>query len=116
MVGRNGAGKTTLVKLLARLYDPQEGEILVNGQDIRNYGLAEVRKTIGVIFQDYVRYHLTAQENIGLGNLAQLEDRVPVEIAATKSGADEVVAKLPNGYDTMLGRWFEEGHELSGGE
>ncbi len=120
VVGRNGAGKTTLVKLLARLYDPQEGQILVNGRDIREYDLAELRAEIGVIFQDYVRYHLTAQENIGVGKLPYLEDRVAVEIAAAKSGADEIITKLPDGYNSMLGNWFKgmggKGHELSGGE
>jgi len=120
IVGRNGAGKTTLVKLLARLYDPQEGEIFVNGRDIRDYDLSELRAEIGVIFQDYVRYYLTAQENIGVGKLAYLEDRASVEIAAVKSGADEIIAKLPDGYHSMLGNWFKgmggKGHELSGGE
>jgi ATP-binding cassette subfamily B protein len=120
VVGRNGAGKTTLVKLLARLYDPQEGQILVNGRDIREYDLTELRSEIGVIFQDYVRYQLTAQENIGLGKLPYLEDRATVEIAAAKSGADEVIDKLSEKYDTMLGNMFKviggEGHELSGGE
>lgn len=120
VVGRNGAGKTTLVKLLARLYDPQEGQILINGRDIRDYDLAELRSEIGVIFQDYVRYQLTAQENIGVGRLSSLEDRSAVEIAAAKSGADEVIARLPDTYDTMLGNFFKgmggEGHELSGGE
>lgn len=116
IVGRNGAGKTTLVKLLARLYDPQEGQILVNGRDICEYDLAELRAEIGVIFQDYVRYHLIAQENIGIGRLPKLEDRAAVESAAAKSGANEVIARLPQGYDTMLGHWFDEGSELSGGE
>jgi ATP-binding cassette subfamily B protein len=120
VVGRNGAGKTTLVKLLARLYDPQEGQILVNGRDIRDYDLSELRAEIGVIFQDYVRYYLTAQENIGVGRLPYLEDRATVEKAAAKSGANEVIAKLPDGYDSTLGNWFKgvggKGNELSGGE
>lgn len=116
LVGSNGAGKTTLVKLLTRLYDPQEGQILVNGRDIRDYAIDELRATIGVIFQDYVRYHLTVQENIGVGKLTQLTDLKLVEQAAAKGGADDLIARLPNGYDTVLGRWFEKGHELSGGE
>ncbi len=116
LVGRNGAGKTTLVKLLTRLYDPQEGQILVNGHDIREYDPEELREQIGVIFQDYVEYHLTVQENIGVGRLAYLEDLEKIETAAEKSGADDVIARLPKGYATVLGRWFEEGHQLSGGE
>jgi ATP-binding cassette subfamily B protein len=116
IVGRNGAGKTTLVKLLSRFYDPQEGQILVNGHDIREYDPVELRKEVGVIFQDYVRYQLSAQENIGIGRVDHIEDRGHVEVAAIKGGADEVVAKLPKGYETRLGRWFSDGHELSGGQ
>lgn len=116
IVGRNGAGKTTLVKLLTRLYDPQEGQILVNGHDIREYDPFELREEIGVVFQDYIHYQLTAQENIGLGRVSSIDDHAQVEMAAHKSGADEEVAKLPRGYGTMLGRWFEEGQQLSGGQ
>ncbi|QBD76464.1 ABC transporter ATP-binding protein [Ktedonosporobacter rubrisoli] len=116
IVGRNGAGKTTLVKLLTRLYDPQEGQILVNGHDIREYDPEDLRSEIGVIFQDFVHYQLNVQENIGVGRLEFIEDRVRTTQAAEKSGATEVVAKLPHGFDTVLGRWFEEGHQLSGGE
>ncbi len=116
IVGKNGAGKTTLVKLLTRLYDPQEGEILINGHNIREYDLADLRAIMSVIFQDYICYQLTAQENIGVGNISQLNNLQPIEAAATKSGADELIATLPEGYQTMLGRWFGEGHQLSGGE
>ncbi len=116
IVGRNGAGKTTLVKLLARLYDPQEGQILVNGHDIREYDPEELRREIGVIFQDFVQYQLLARENIGIGQVEFIDDGARVRAAAQKSGADEVIGRLPRGYETMLGRWFEEGHHLSGGE
>jgi ATP-binding cassette subfamily B protein len=113
IVGRNGAGKTTLVKLLARLYDPIEGQVLIDGHDVREYDPADLRNEIGVIFQDYVTYQLTARENIGL---ARIEDMPLITDAAEKSGAHPVIADLPSGYDTLLGRWFEQGHQLSGGE
>ncbi|HEX9069330.1 MAG TPA: ABC transporter ATP-binding protein [Ktedonobacterales bacterium] len=116
LVGRNGAGKTTIVKLLTRLYDPTEGTILVNGHDIREYDLDELRARIGVIFQDYVTYQLSAVRNIGVGDLTHIEDRSLVASAAAKSGADAVIEKLPDGYDTMLGKWFDQGQQLSGGE
>jgi len=116
LVGQNGAGKTTVVKLLTRLYDPDEGQILVNGRDIREYTLASLHAAIGVIFQDYVTYFFSAGENIGVGRLADMGDRAQVEAAAARSGADAVIARLPSGYDTTLGRWFDEGFQLSGGE
>jgi ATP-binding cassette, subfamily B, bacterial len=116
LVGQNGAGKTTLVKLLTRLYDPDEGEILLNNRDIREYDLASLRAAIGVIFQDYVTYFFSAAENIGVGRLDEMDDRGLIEDAAAKSGADAVIARLPLGYDTTLGRWFDEGTQLSGGE
>ena len=116
LVGQNGAGKTTIVKLLTRLYDPDEGQILLNGRDIREYELASLHAAIGVIFQDYVTYFFSAGENIGVGRLADMEDRAQVEAAAARSGADTVIARLPSGYDTTLGRWFDEGFQLSGGE
>jgi len=116
LVGQNGAGKTTIVKLLTRLYDPSEGQILINGRDIREYELASLHAAIGVIFQDYVTYFFSAGENIGVGRLADMEDRAQVEAAAARSGADTVIARLPSGYDTTLGRWFDEGFQLSGGE
>ena len=119
LVGRNGAGKTTLVKLLTRLYDPDEGEILIGGRNIKEYDLKELREQVGVIFQDYVNYYMTAQENIGVGRVEHIEQRDLVMSAASKSGASAVIEKLPNGYDTMLGRWFKDlkdSTQLSGGE
>ena len=116
LVGENGAGKTTLVKLLARLYDPDEGRILLDGIDLRDYDIDELRANIGVIFQDFVRYHLTAAENIGVGLIEAMGDRARVEMAARKGMADEVVAALPKGYDQIIGRRFKEGVDLSGGQ
>jgi ATP-binding cassette, subfamily B, bacterial len=116
LVGPNGAGKTTMIKLLTRLYDPTEGQILLDGTDLREYDLDELRQRIGVIFQDFVRYQLTVRENIGFGQIDRLEDGERVQDAAERGGADQVVAELPEGLDTMLGRWFEKGHELSGGQ
>ena len=116
LVGENGAGKTTLVKLLARLYDPTEGRILLDGYDLREYDLAGVRANIGVIFQDFVRYHLTAAENIAVGRIEERDDRPRIEQAAQRSLADGVIAKLPDGYDQVVGRRFRTGVDLSGGE
>jgi ATP-binding cassette, subfamily B, bacterial len=116
LVGRNGAGKTTIVKLLTRLYDPDEGRILVNGRDIKEYDLEALRSAIGVIFQDYVTYFLTAARNIGVGRVEAIDDEEGVRAAAGKSGADAVIEKLPAGYKTMLGKWFDQGQQLSGGE
>lgn len=116
LVGRNGAGKTTIVKLLTRLYDPDEGQILVDNRDIREYDLSDLRRVIGVIFQDYVTYYMSARENIGVGRIDDIEDMNLVEQAAGKSGASTVITRLPQGYQTMLGRWFKDGIQLSGGE
>ncbi|MEI6046844.1 MAG: ABC transporter ATP-binding protein, partial [Chloroflexota bacterium] len=116
LVGRNGAGKTTLVKLLSRLYDPDEGEILLGGRNIRDYDLNELRQQVGVIFQDYVTYFMSARENIGVGRLEHMENKELIAAAAHQSGADVVIEKLPNQYETMLGRWFDQGTQLSGGE
>ncbi|GIV99206.1 MAG: ABC transporter permease [Roseiflexus sp.] len=116
LVGPNGAGKTTLIKLMTRLYDPTEGQILLDGVDLRNYDLDEVRRRIGVIFQDFVRYQLTVRENIGFGQIDHLDDAQRIGAAAQRGGADDVVAVLPGGMETMLGRWFENGFELSGGQ
>ncbi|HEY8597213.1 MAG TPA: ABC transporter ATP-binding protein [Thermomicrobiales bacterium] len=116
LVGRNGAGKTTIVKLLTRLYDPDSGQILIDGVDIREYDPAELRREIGVIFQDYVTYFLSARENIGVGRLEAADDFDRISDAAAQSGADGVVSRLPQGYDTTLGKWFDQGHQLSGGE
>ena len=116
LVGENGAGKTTLVKLLARLYDPDEGRILLDGRDLRDYDLDDLRAAVGVIFQDFVRYHLTASENIAVGRIAERADRPRIETAAQRSLADAVIASLPEGYDQTLGRRFKTGTELSGGQ
>jgi ATP-binding cassette subfamily B protein len=116
LVGENGAGKTTLVKLLARLYDPDEGRILLDGHDLREYSLEDLRANVGVIFQDFVRYHLTAAENIAVGRIEARADRTRIEEAARRSLADEVIRALPQGYDQMIGRRWRTGVELSGGE
>jgi ATP-binding cassette subfamily B protein len=128
LVGANGAGKSTLVKLLSRLYDPTAGQVLVEGVDLRQVDLEGWRRQIGVAFQDYARYHLTARENIGIGQVERVGDLAAVRAAAARGGADAVVEKLPDGYDTILGRMFwsistniksvrvEEGVDLSGGE
>ena len=116
LVGENGAGKTTLVKLLSRLYDPDEGRILLDGHDLREYDLFELRSDIGVIFQDFVRFHLTAADNIAVGRIDARGDRSRIATAAAQSGADEVIEKLPGGYDQVIGKRFRTGIELSGGE
>ncbi|QBD77557.1 ABC transporter ATP-binding protein [Ktedonosporobacter rubrisoli] len=101
LVGRNGAGKTTLVKLLTRLYDPDEGQILIGGRDMRDYSIEELRHVVGVIFQDYVTYFLTARENIGVGKVEEIDNLDLVERAAGKSGANAVITNLPSGYETL---------------
>ena len=116
LIGENGEGKTTIVKLLCRLYDPVEGRILLDGIDLREYDLEDLYREIGVIFQDYMRYEMTARENIGVGRIEQLANDRLVHESAHKSMAEEVVAKLAGGYDQMLGRRFENGVDLSGGE
>jgi len=116
LVGRNGAGKSTIVKLLGRLYDPSEGRILIDGHDIRDYDPKELRSQFGMMFQDYAAYQLSARENIGVGNVGQVDDLQAVMTAAERSGASGVLAGLPRGYETNLGKWFDDGHQLSGGE
>ncbi|HEY4134400.1 MAG TPA: ABC transporter ATP-binding protein [Alphaproteobacteria bacterium] len=116
LVGENGAGKTTIVKLLARLYDPTEGRILLDGHDLRDYDLLQLRSHIGVIFQDFIRFHFTAGENIAMGRIVAAGDREKVQLAAERSLADQVVARLPKGFDQPLGKRFNDGMELSGGE
>jgi ATP-binding cassette subfamily B protein len=116
VVGRNGAGKTTLFKLICRLYDPTAGRILIDGVDIRDFDPKELRKQIGAMFQDYVDYQATAAENIGLGYVPQITDREVVVSASKQAGSDELIAGLPAGYDTALGKWFDAGVNLSGGE
>ena len=116
LVGENGAGKTTLVKLLARLYDPDEGRILLDGMDLREYDLESMRRNIGVIFQDFVRYEFILKENIGVSQVEALNDEARIREAARRSLADSVASRLEKGYDQMLGRRFDGGVELSGGE
>lgn len=116
LVGENGAGKTTVVKLLARLYDPDEGRILLDGRDLRDYDVDALRGSMGVIFQDFVRYNLTAGENIAAGRIEAREDLARIEEAARRSGADAVISRLPKGYEQMVGKRFRNGVELSGGE
>ncbi len=116
LVGENGAGKTTLVKLLTRLYDPEEGRILLDGHDLRAYDLDGLRAGIGVIFQDFVRYDLSAADNIAVGRIDARTDRAMIERAAASGRADEVIGRLAGGYDQMVGRRFRGGVELSGGE
>ncbi|MGY2133449.1 ABC transporter ATP-binding protein [Hymenobacter sp. HD11105] len=116
LVGENGAGKTTLVKLLARLYDPTEGRILLDGYDLREYDPAELRQEIGVIFQDFVRFQLSAGQNLAVGRIEEKENQDRIQSAAAQSLADTVVQKLPGGYDQIIGRRFAGGVDLSGGE
>ncbi len=116
LVGHNGAGKTTLIKLLSRLYDPVEGAILLDGIDVRDIDPIELRQKIGVIFQDFVRYHLPARENIGFGQIEAADEMEKIVESARKSGAHKMIEDLPEGYETMLGRWFHGGHELSLGQ
>ena len=115
-VGENGAGKTTLVKLLSRLYDPDEGRILLDGHDLKDYSLEDLRANIGVIFQDFVRYYFSASDNIAVGRIEARGDSERIATAAQRSLADEVIAKLPKGFEQMLGKLFKGGVDLSGGE
>jgi ATP-binding cassette, subfamily B, bacterial len=115
-VGENGAGKTTLAKLLVRLYDPTEGRILLDGVELRDYNLEDLRRNVGVIFQDFVRYDFLLRENIAVGNIAELENEPVIQEAAERSLADSVAERLGGHYDQMLGRRFEQGVDLSGGE
>jgi ATP-binding cassette, subfamily B, bacterial len=116
LVGENGAGKTTLVKLLARLYDPTEGRILLDGIDLREYDIDSLRRNVGVIFQDFVRYDFALKENIAVGNIARIGDEPAIRTAAERSLADSVAKRLAGRYDQMLGKRFEGGVDLSGGE
>ncbi|WP_096786338.1 ABC transporter ATP-binding protein [Rhodobacter sp. CZR27] len=116
LVGENGAGKTTLVKLLARLYDPDEGRIMLDGHDLREFDPAALRGAMGVIFQDFVRYSFSAGDNIAVGRIEAREDALRIAGAAARSGADRIVERLPEGYAQMLGKRFRDGVELSGGE
>ncbi|BAZ34104.1 ABC-type multidrug transport system, ATPase and permease component [Cylindrospermum sp. NIES-4074] len=116
LVGENGSGKTTLIKLLCRLYEPTSGSITIDNIDLRQFKIAALRREISVIFQDYFKYHLTAQENIWLGNIDLPPNDENISKAAYGSGAHEVITSLPQGYDTMLGKLFDQGEELSIGQ
>ena len=116
LIGENGAGKTTLVKLLARLYDPTSGSILLDGTDLREFDIETLRQEIGVIFQDYMRYDMLVRDNIGFGKIEAVSDQERIELAAYNSLAVDVIRRLPGGYDQMLGRRFDGGLDLSGGE
>ncbi|GAB4431205.1 MAG: hypothetical protein OHK0015_17370 [Chloroflexi bacterium OHK40] len=116
LVGENGAGKTTIIKLLSRLYEPTEGRILIDGVELKDYDLVDLRLRIGIIFQDFVRYFTTLRENIGFGDTDKLSDEAEIVSTAIASGANDVALTLPQGYDTVLGHWFEGGTQISGGQ
>jgi ATP-binding cassette subfamily B protein len=116
ILGANGAGKTTLIKLLCRFYDPEAGGVEIDGIDLRGLSLDDLRKMITIMFQLPVRYQETARQNIGMGNLESARNLVLTETAARNAGAHELIASLPDKYDTLLGKWFAGGTELSGGE
>jgi ATP-binding cassette subfamily B protein len=116
LIGENGQGKTTFVKLITRLYDPTEGQILLDGIDLREYDLEDLHREMGVIFQDFMRYEMTARDNIAVGRVEEINNLELVKTAARKSMADHFVGKLPERYEQMLGRRFDRGVDLSGGE
>jgi ATP-binding cassette subfamily B protein len=116
LIGENGQGKTTIVKLLTRLYDPIGGQILLDGIDLREYSVEDLAREIGVIFQDFMRYEMSAAENIGIGRIEERDDLHKIHLAARKSNAHEIIERLPKKYEQALGRRFEGGVDLSGGE
>ena len=116
IVGENGSGKTTLIKLLTRLYTPDSGQILLDGLDLQEWDIEVLRQRIGVIFQDFVRYHFTVGENVGVGDVNHLEDDTRWAVASEKGMAKSFIESLPEGFATQLGRWFKGGQELSGGQ
>jgi len=116
LVGENGSGKSTIVKLLTRLYDPRKGDIYLDGENIKNFKTSEFRKKISVVFQDHIKYQLTVRENIYLGNVGQKDNLVRIKDAAGQTGVDKKISGFSSGYDTMLGRWFKNGEELSIGQ
>lgn len=116
IVGENGAGKTTIVKLLSRLYDPLEGEIVMDGINIKKFDPREYQELIGIIFQDFTQFYLTARENVGLGYVNEIDNLDRIKNASSKSGADKVIEKLPQGYESILGKYFDDGNQLSIGE
>jgi ATP-binding cassette, subfamily B, bacterial len=116
LIGENGEGKTTIVKLMTRLYDPTDGQVLLDGVDLREYDLDDLHREIGVIFQDFMRYEMTARDNVAVGRIEEINNLDLLQIAAHKSMADDVIQRLPQNYEQMLGRRFEQGVDLSGGE
>jgi len=116
LVGENGSGKTTLIKLLTRLYPPTSGRILLDGRDLHEWDEAALRQRIGVIFQDFARYQLMVGENVGAGDVRHFDDAARWADAAEKGMAASVIATLPSGFQTQLGKWFKDGRELSGGQ
>ena len=116
LIGVNGSGKTTIAKLLCRLYDPTEGRVLLDGNDVRDFGKGEYRSEVAAIFQDFVRYQMSARDNIAFGDVTMESSSDRVEDAGRRSSAHSVIERLPHGYDTTLGNWFENGVELSTGE
>ena len=116
LIGENGQGKTTIVKLITRLYDPTEGQILLDGVDLREYDLEDLHREMGVIFQDFMRYEMTARENIAVGRVEEINNLELLQTASRKSLADDIIERLPQGYEQMLGRRFDQGVDLSGGE
>ena len=116
MVGENGSGKTTLIKLLTRLYHPTQGRILLDGSDLRDWSTQALRERTGVIFQDFVRYQLQVGENLGVGDIHAFSDEQRWQQAARAGMSDEFISRMPDGYQTQLGRWFKDGQELSGGQ
>jgi ATP-binding cassette, subfamily B, bacterial len=116
IVGENGAGKSTLIKLLCRFYDPEQGRILLDGRDLREYAQCDLRKRLSVMFQFPMKYQMTARMNIALGDMQVQHDHTAIQNAAAAAGADGFIGRLAAGYDSLLGRWFETGTELSGGE
>ena len=116
LVGENGSGKTTLIKLLCRLYDPTSGRITIDGTDLRSFGTSDLRQEISIIFQDYAHYNLTARENIWFGDVSSPADEAKIVLSSKRSGADGFIKGLKYGYNTLLGKWFDGGTELSLGE
>jgi ATP-binding cassette subfamily B protein len=116
LVGENGAGKTTLVKLMTRLYEPTEGRILLDGRDLHDWPADDLRRRFGVLFQDFNQYQLKVRENVGFGSVEHMDDVPRIERATERGGASELVASLAEGLDAPLGRWFQKGTELSGGQ
>jgi ATP-binding cassette, subfamily B, bacterial len=116
LVGENGAGKTTLIKLLTRLYEPEKGVVRLNGVDLRDFPEEELHRRIGAIFQDYVRYQMSLRENIGFGAIEKVRDMDAIQAAAHKGGAHELSLGFEKGYASRLGRWFDDGRDLSGGQ